>query len=92
MTVSKNAECIYCRIAGDSRQFNTEHVIPRAFGRFRGALTLARPRRYRVCSACNQRFGNSLDIGLARNSYEAYLRARSGLLSAETSIASVTTG
>jgi HNH endonuclease len=83
MTITSEAECIYCRTVANIHQFNAEHVLPKAFGRFRGALTLARPRRYRVCSRCNQRLGDSLDIGLARNSYEAFLRAKSGLLSAD---------
>lgn len=64
-------------------EFNKEHVLPRAFGGFRGALTLARPRRVRVCKTCNKRLGDELDIGLSRGSWEAVLRLQRGVIPLE---------
>lgn len=72
--------CIYCRQQKPIREFNKEHVLPRAFGSFIGAPTLARPREFRVCGACNQTLGDSLDIGLARGSWEAIVRIERGLV------------
>lgn len=74
--------CIYCTQTKAQSEFNKEHVIPEAFGRFRGALTLARPRRVRVCRSCNQRFGDTLDGRLTRNSAEALMRLRFGTYNA----------
>jgi len=72
--------CIYCLEEKDRSLFNREHVVPQAFGRFKGAPTLARPRRNRVCAACNHRLGRHLDVGLARGSWEAVLRLQRGVV------------
>jgi hypothetical protein len=67
--------CIYCKrdLAGDD--FNTEHVIPQAFGRFRDNLTL----NQMVCAECNAYFGATIDFTLARGSAEALDRLRFGI-------------
>jgi hypothetical protein len=62
--------CIYClEIRGP---FTTEHVIPEAFGLF-GPETMVL--KDAVCHRCNQGFGGTLDLVLARDSYEGLLRA-----------------
>ena len=67
--------CIYCLEEKSAEEFNREHVFPEAFGLFANNL-----RRLRcVCLACNQRFGDSVELGLARDSFEALLRFRYGL-------------
>src|SRR5882724_8834513 len=62
--------CIYCL---ETRgPFTTEHVIPEAFGLF-GPETMVL--KDAVCHRCNQGFGGTLDLALARDSYEGVLRA-----------------
>jgi HNH endonuclease len=61
--------CIYCSQVCDVSEFNTEHVIPQAFGRFEQNLTLDC-----VCSECNAHFGRTIDLALGRDSIEALLR------------------
>jgi HNH endonuclease len=57
--------CIYCGDERDATGFKSrEHVLPDAFGRFSGALTLTDPV---VCDACNAEFSRTLDIYLARD-------------------------
>jgi len=65
--------CIYCR-AQSAGAFPKEHVVPKAFGRFRENLTLDC-----VCGACNDFFNKELELFLARDSMEAMLRVRYGL-------------
>jgi len=62
--------CIYClRSEGP---YTTEHVIPEAFGLYGpGTMVL----NGAVCHRCNQDFGRTLDLVLARDSYEGLLRA-----------------
>ena len=72
--------CIYCLKEKESSLFNREHVVPKAFGHFKSAPTLAHPRRHRVCTECNHRLGGSLDVGLARSSWEAVLRVQRGII------------
>lgn len=56
--------CIYCREEKDKTGFRRrEHVLPDAFGRFIGALTL----KNIVCDACNTEFSKTLDLYLARD-------------------------
>ena len=54
--------------------FNRDHVIPEAFGLFEGTFVLAC-----VCTACNQFFGDTVELKLARDSIEAHDRVRVGL-------------
>jgi hypothetical protein len=65
--------CIYCR-AYTVGTFPKEHVVPKAFGRFRENLTLDC-----VCKACNDFFNRELELFLTRDSIEAMLRVRYGL-------------
>lgn len=62
--------CIYCKKFGGP--FGREHVIPRAFGTF-GPETMVLTRE--VCADCNQHLGKELDEILARDTFEALLRA-----------------
>lgn len=68
-TVVIGRVCIYCLHDKDTSAFNTEHVIPQAFGRFRQNLTLDC-----VCAECNAEFGKTIDLALGRDSLEAFLR------------------
>src|SRR5262249_9614119 len=72
---SRMATCIYCETQTAGERFSRpEHVIPRAFGRFRGNLTV-----FCVCETCNQWFGDHLEVSLAHNSGEALLRLFAGV-------------
>jgi HNH endonuclease len=62
--------CIYC--LRDDSPFTAEHVIPEAFGLY-GPETMVL--NDAVCDRCNQEFGRTLDLVLARDSYEGLLRA-----------------
>ena len=66
--------CIYCWLEKPTSEFNTEHVLPRAFGRFANGLTRGKPRQFRVCAECNQQFGDELDETFARDSWEGIAR------------------
>lgn len=59
---------------GARRFARPEHVIPRAFGRFEHNLTI-----FSVCEACNQWFGNNLEVSFNRNSGEGLMRLLSGV-------------
>lgn len=63
-------KCIYCIQEKPPGDFNKEHVVPVSYGRFKGALTLIDT----VCTSCNGFFGDSLDLFLARDSLEGFLR------------------
>ncbi len=85
MESNKNIElkqCIYCleeksfsRRKKDS-EFNSEHVMHDALGKF-GPQTLTLTDK--VCKACNQLFGDTIDLTLARGGYEAILRFQHGV-------------
>ncbi len=62
--------CIYCRDIKEPSQFNREHVVPEAFGRFEGALVL----HDIVCVDCNDYFGRTLDRIISRGSAEGLQR------------------
>ncbi|WP_437751399.1 HNH endonuclease [Sorangium sp. So ce1389] len=66
--------CIYCSKHKDETEFNREHVIPQAFGMFEHNLVLEC-----VCASCNQKFGDTVDRYLARDSIEGYARISEGL-------------
>jgi hypothetical protein len=68
-------KCIYCGTSTPQAVFNREHVIPDAFGRFRGALVL----HDTVCKPCNDYFSGTLDLVLARESMEGLERYRWGI-------------
>lgn len=73
-------ECIYCREGkSHSAYAKVEHVMPQAFGRFQNNFTLLRL----VCDACNQWFGDNLDLALARDTFEGQSRVDFGIIDAE---------
>jgi hypothetical protein len=65
--------CIYCLETKPVEEFNKEHVLQDAFGRFAHGLTLIC-----VCSSCNSEFGRTIDLALARDTVEAFDRFREG--------------
>src|SRR4051812_46140999 len=71
--------CIYCLRSSPEVTFNREHVLPEAFGKFKGALTLLRE----VCSGCNTFFSETLDLTLGRKSIEGLERYRWGVKPAQ---------
>lgn len=73
----KVLRCVYCR--RQDVPCSREHVIPEAFGRFENNLTLAPGDRPVVCAECNQFFGKTLDLALARDSWEALQRFHEGV-------------
>jgi len=65
--------CIYCLEDKPLSDFNREHVIPEAFGKFEDNLVLTC-----VCQACNTIFSQSFELKLARDSMEGFERFSSG--------------
>lgn len=63
-------ECIYCKEIKDLKDYNTEHVIPESFGKFNNNYTL----NGIVCWDCNQLFGDTIDLHIARDTYEGITR------------------
>jgi hypothetical protein len=70
-------KCIYCLIDKPAAQFKKrEHVIPQCFGVFpNGNLVL----HGTVCDDCNQYFGDNIELFLARDSYEGFVRIKYGI-------------
>lgn len=68
--------CIYCLERKSESAFNREHVIPEAFGAFEGNLVIEC-----VCKDCNRYFGETIDLKLARDSFEGIDRFLSGMKS-----------
>lgn len=64
--------CIYCLEEKPDEGFNTEHVVPQAFGLFKDSLILQNT----VCVNCNSYFGENLDRWLSRESAEGLERYR----------------
>jgi hypothetical protein len=63
--------CIYCVMDKPASAFTkTEHVLPQAFGRFTNNLTL----NDTVCDDCNEFFGNTIDLYLARDTPDGFNR------------------
>lgn len=83
MGEDQRVRCIYCLERKPLSDFNTEHVLHRAFGGFEGALTLVAPYDPGVCRDCNNEFGKTIDIAITRDSIEALLRVDAGLKSVE---------
>jgi hypothetical protein len=67
--------CLYCEEAKTTDQFNREHVLPEAFGRYDENNFVLYPR---VCRVCNSYFGTNLDGPLARDSKEGLDRFAHG--------------
>jgi len=72
---SMNSTCIYCKEQKPVSEFDREHVLPEAFGKFKDALVL----HDAVCRECNQYFGNTLDNRLARGSMQGAIRYLRGI-------------
>lgn len=70
------AVCIYCQESKPLTDFNREHVMLQAFGKFSNQSFVLRC----VCTACNSHFGNTLDRVLGRESIEGRQRFETGLL------------
>lgn len=69
--LNKTYTCIYCKKTKPKNEFNSEHVIPQAFGKFGpDTFTLIN----KMCRQCNQNFGNTIDNALARRSLEGVHR------------------
>ncbi len=67
--------CIYCLSAKPSADFKkVEHVVPRSFGTFHNNLTLINV----VCDVCNSHFGETLELYLARDTFDGLNRFRVG--------------
>lgn len=79
MSHEQEARCIYCLETKPLGDFNTEHVLHRAFGGFQGALTLVAPYDPSVCRNCNDEFSRTIDLAITRDSVEALLRVETGL-------------
>ena len=67
--------CIYCKQVKDENDFNREHVVPRMMGRYTDGLVLS---QYQVCEECNSYFSKEIENKVGLNSYEAFLRMKSG--------------
>jgi len=70
--------CIYCLEDKPTNEFNTEHVIPQAFGKFGGQS----PTVDCVCERCNSRLGKELEQSFSYSSVEGFHRLAAGLKSA----------
>ena len=66
--------CIYCLETRPAVDFTVDHVMPRMLGHFRGFPTL----QDAVCGACNQYFGNEVEIVLGRDSHVGLQRLTLG--------------
>jgi HNH endonuclease len=70
------ARCIYCLEDKSEEHYRkAEHVVPQSFGRFQNNFTLHRT----VCDSCNQFFGDTLELSLARDTMEGHARVDHGL-------------
>jgi HNH endonuclease len=58
--------CLYCLKEKPVAEFNREHVVPEAFGKFENNFVLHEI----VCTECNSYFGSTLDLKLGRQSIE----------------------
>ena len=66
--------CIYCMRERDGSAFKgREHVLHRAFGKFKNSPTLDC-----VCDECNGYFGGTIDLNYTRDTLEALLRLLHG--------------
>lgn len=68
--------CIYCKMEKDISGFSKEHVINQAFGLFGPKTPVLRKT---VCKECNQKFGDSIDLRVARGTLEGDARSKHGI-------------
>lgn len=69
------AVCHYCEEIKPLSAFNRGHIMPQAFGRFDENLVLHGVE----CMACNDHFGRTIELALARDSKEGLERFEHGL-------------
>lgn len=67
--------CIYCKELKEENEFNREHVVPRMMGRYTNGLVLS---EHQVCQKCNSYFSSEVENKISLDSYEAFLRMKSG--------------
>jgi hypothetical protein len=67
--------CIYCVEKKPDDDFNREHVVQQAFGSFDTSNLVLDC----VCTDCNDYFGRTIDLTLARDSIEGFDRYLSGM-------------
>ncbi len=80
-TPSPTRKCLYCTETKPLNAFNTEHVVPVAFGTF-GSDTMTISC---VCIDCNTKyFGTQIEPKLSRDSIEGVMRFNSGLKSVQS--------
>lgn len=79
MHTKKKYSCIYCRKVKPKAEFDKEHVLNDAFGRYNNALTLIN----KVCKECNEKFGKTIDNELARGTLEGFQRFERGIKNPE---------
>ena len=73
-------ECVYCREEKPASAYTkAEHVLPQSFGKFKHNFTLIRL----VCDACNQFFGDNIELLLARDTLEGQSRGDFGVKKAK---------
>jgi len=72
-------KCVYCLKDKKPSDFRkVEHVIPQAFGKFKNNHTL----RKIICTDCNQKFGDILEIRLGRDTIDGIYRTLFGIIPA----------
>lgn len=74
-SIKINQQCIYCKKDKSPQEFDKDHVMPRAFGKFHNNLTLINA----VCKECNHYFSKELELFLARDSLWGLMRYRYSL-------------
>lgn|SRR3989338_4761748 len=74
-STQRRIKCIYCLNVKPKLDFNREHVIPEALGKFQNNLVLHET----VCSDCNKYFGDNLEIILNRDTAEGVYRYKFGI-------------
>jgi hypothetical protein len=74
-SIKINQQCIYCKKDKSTEEFDKDHVMPRAFGKFHNNLTLINA----VCRECNHYFSKELELFLARDSQWGLMRYRYNL-------------
>lgn len=75
--MTENPVCIYCQV-NDPNDFNEEHIVPRAFGRFRDDTGAEVVLVGKVCASCNNSF-SSFERRHAQMSLDAHHRIKSGV-------------
>ena len=69
------ATCHYCEQTKPLSEFNRGHVMPQAFGKYEENLVLHGVE----CEECNDYFGRTVELALARDSKEGLDRFEHGI-------------